>query len=145
MTDHAGARRWAGRIGIMAAMVVGLALNGAPARAASDDLYVSTNGSDSAAGTQSSPWRTLRFALSQVGRGQTLYIRGGTYVENVKLTNPRRGTPSERVTAAWLRTSSLYVKASCPPARCVSMSALTGPTSRRVLVSYVGGVEADTT
>ncbi|MBK7862718.1 MAG: DUF1565 domain-containing protein [Archangiaceae bacterium] len=46
-------------------------------------LYVATTGSDSAPGTQAQPFRTVDKGLSSVAPGQTLYIRGGTYVENV--------------------------------------------------------------
>jgi len=40
-----------------------------------------TRGDDAAAGTEKSPWRTLRHSLRQVKPGETLYLRGGTYYE----------------------------------------------------------------
>jgi hypothetical protein len=43
--------------------------------------YVSTTGSDSASGTLSTPWRTLRKGLTSLRAGDTLLIRGGTYEE----------------------------------------------------------------
>lgn len=46
-------------------------------------LYVSTNGSDGAKGTQSSPWKSIRYAVSNLKPGDTLFIQGGNYAENV--------------------------------------------------------------
>jgi hypothetical protein len=44
--------------------------------------YVSTQGSnDSGTGTISKPWRTIGKGLHEMGRGDTLYIRGGVYRE----------------------------------------------------------------
>jgi hypothetical protein len=42
-------------------------------------LYMSPNGSDSAAGSASAPWRTLAGAVGKLKPGDTLYVRGGTY------------------------------------------------------------------
>ncbi|WNM31730.1 right-handed parallel beta-helix repeat-containing protein [Streptomyces sp. Li-HN-5-11] len=44
--------------------------------------YVSPTGSDSAAGTQSAPWKTIAHAQSVVQAGDTVYFRGGTYAYN---------------------------------------------------------------
>src|SRR4051812_48525845 len=41
--------------------------------------YVSTTGNDRNAGTIGAPWLTLRYAVSRLKAGDTLYIRGGTY------------------------------------------------------------------
>ena len=52
--------------------------------------YVSTAGSDSAAGTLNSPWRTIQHAVGAVPSGATIYIRSGDYtgfvVERSNLT-----------------------------------------------------------
>lgn len=40
-------------------------------------------GDDSATGTKEKPWRTLQSSLLKMGAGDTLYLRGGTYFENV--------------------------------------------------------------
>lgn len=40
-------------------------------------------GNDNAAGTKEQPWKTLAHALKQLRAGDTLYLRGGTYYENV--------------------------------------------------------------
>lgn len=47
--------------------------------ASASTYYVSTTGSDSAAGTLASPWKTLTHAQTVVSAGDTVYIRGGTY------------------------------------------------------------------
>jgi hypothetical protein len=40
-------------------------------------------GDDKAPGTEAAPWRTLAAALPRLKAGDTLYLRGGTYRENV--------------------------------------------------------------
>ncbi len=47
--------------------------------AAGSVYYVAPNGSDSAAGTQSAPWRSIAHAQSVVTAGDTVYFRGGSY------------------------------------------------------------------
>jgi len=44
-----------------------------------DAHYVSTTGSDSAAGTKTAPWRTLAKAIASVGPGETVVIEPGSY------------------------------------------------------------------
>ena len=56
----------------------------------------SVRGSDSAAGTEQAPWKTLRHALRQLQAGDTLYLRGGMYYETVSLT--RSGTAEAPIT-----------------------------------------------
>src|SRR5215212_8647898 len=46
--------------------------------------FVSTTGSDSNPGTEARPWRTIRQSLTRLKPGQRLYVRGGTYKENIK-------------------------------------------------------------
>lgn len=43
-------------------------------------LFVSTAGSDSNAGTEASPWRTLQHAANQVSAGDTVNVKAGNYV-----------------------------------------------------------------
>jgi hypothetical protein len=43
-------------------------------------LFVSTTGSDSNAGTEASPWRTLQHAANQVQAGDTVNVKAGNYV-----------------------------------------------------------------
>lgn len=58
--------------------------------------YVSTSGSDSNAGTFSSPWRTIQHAANSVSAGATVYVHGGVYNESV--TFPTSGTASNYIT-----------------------------------------------
>ena len=48
--------------------------------------YVSTSGSDSNAGTQAAPWRTIQHAATSVSAGDTVNIRAGVYNEAVTPT-----------------------------------------------------------
>ncbi len=40
-------------------------------------------GKDDAAGSEKAPWKTINYALKQLKAGDTLYLRGGVYRENV--------------------------------------------------------------
>jgi hypothetical protein len=51
------------------------------------NLYVSPNGSDSAPGTEPSP-TTLTSAITRIGAGGTIYLRGGTYKYSQTVTIP---------------------------------------------------------
>jgi hypothetical protein len=59
---------------------------------------VSTSGSDSNAGTQASPWRTLKKGLTSLYPGDTLEVRGGDYTENLSSVTTRAGTSTAPVT-----------------------------------------------
>jgi hypothetical protein len=54
--------------------------------------YVSTSGSDSNAGSQSSPWRHINYAASKVHAGDTVQVMGGTYNEIVNVTTSGNAT-----------------------------------------------------
>ncbi|MHB8995601.1 MAG: hypothetical protein ACYC63_10155 [Armatimonadota bacterium] len=54
--------------------------------------YVSTSGSDSAAGTSSAPWRTIQKGALTANPGDTVMINDGTYSESVKLDEMKKGT-----------------------------------------------------
>ncbi|MGZ6792340.1 MAG: hypothetical protein ACXVFV_05260, partial [Mycobacteriales bacterium] len=55
-----------------------LALPTTPAAATTPaTYYVSTTGSDTAAGTLSAPWRTVKRGMQALYPGDTLYVRGG--------------------------------------------------------------------
>ncbi|MBI9017316.1 MAG: DNRLRE domain-containing protein [Phycisphaerae bacterium] len=51
------------------------------------NYYVSTNGDDSRNGAINKPWRTIQHAVNTVGAGDTVYVRGGTYHEEIKAAN----------------------------------------------------------
>jgi hypothetical protein len=56
-------------------------------------FYVSTTGSDTNAGTLTSPWRTIQHALNSVTvAGDTIYVRGGVYNERVVFPNSGNAT-----------------------------------------------------
>ncbi len=55
----------------------------APVVGGGTTYYVSTTGSNAAAGSLAAPWATLAFAFAQLQPGDTLLVRGGHYVENV--------------------------------------------------------------
>lgn len=52
-----------------------------PAHAAT--YYVDATGSNSHPGTEKKPWQTVAYAVSQMVAGDTTYVKGGTYVEDV--------------------------------------------------------------
>jgi Pel9A-like, right handed beta helix region len=60
--------------------------------AAANVYYVSPSGSDSAAGTQSAPWRSIAHAQSVAAAGDTVYFRGGTYSYTSATTGCSSGT-----------------------------------------------------
>jgi MYXO-CTERM domain-containing protein len=62
-----------------AALVVLTALLAA-GTARATDYYVATTGSDSNAGTMAAPWATLQKAATTAVAGDTVWIRGGTYL-----------------------------------------------------------------
>ena len=43
-------------------------------------------GDDGNQGTKGSPWKTITRGVSTLKPGDTLYLRGGTYYENLNLT-----------------------------------------------------------
>lgn len=61
-------------------------------------IYVSPNGNDSNSGSESSPYLTLKKAVSQANAGTTIYLESGVYPcsERIELTNS--GTEKEPIT-----------------------------------------------
>lgn len=63
--------------------------------------YVATNGDNTNNGTSiSTPWRTIQYGVSHISAGDTLYIRGGTYVEVVSVPDSASGTAGAHTTIA---------------------------------------------
>lgn len=62
--------------------------------------YVATTGSDSGTGAIGDPWRTIQYGVNQLGGGDTLYIRAGTYVEAVSVPTGASGTSGAHTTIA---------------------------------------------
>ncbi len=59
-------------------------------------FYVAPTGDDSNPGTEASPWKTIQKASSTLTAGQTVYIRSGTYNEQV--TPQNSGTAGQVIT-----------------------------------------------
>ena len=55
--------------------------------------YVATTGSNGNPGTSTKPWRTIAYAAGQMNAGDTTYVRGGTYHEQL-IQFRRSGTSS---------------------------------------------------
>ena len=49
--------------------------------------YVSPTGDDASPGTVTEPWATVQHAAETLVAGETVYIRGGTYYENIELAS----------------------------------------------------------
>ncbi len=65
--------------------------------AAGPGRYVdAVKGNDANDGTREQPWQTVSHAVRQLSAGDTLYLRGGTYYEHVKLT--QSGQPGQPIT-----------------------------------------------
>jgi hypothetical protein len=63
--------------------------------------YVAPNGNDANNGSASAPWATLTKALPKLKAGQTLYVRGGTYVGDVIIKGSsglQKGTANQPIT-----------------------------------------------
>jgi len=54
-----------------------------PHAAAENVYYVSPDGDDANPGSFDQPWRTIQHAVDNVGPGDTIWVRGGTYNEGV--------------------------------------------------------------
>ena len=69
------------------------------------NLYVSTSGNDTNDGSFSKPFKTITHGASVLQPGDTLFIRGGTYTEQIKIRNSGtanqpiiiKGYPSEEI------------------------------------------------
>jgi hypothetical protein len=64
---------------VAAALSAAVALHPAPARAVTTTIYVAPTGSDSAAGGETTPLRTLTKALSRAAGGEKIVLRPGSY------------------------------------------------------------------
>ncbi|MFL5727522.1 MAG: DUF1565 domain-containing protein [Chloroflexota bacterium] len=66
--------------------------------AAATVYYVATTGSDAASGSASHPWRTIRYAMTRLAAGDTVYVRAGTYEERISSPRIRAGTSTAPIT-----------------------------------------------
>lgn len=53
--------------------------------------YVSLQGSNSSNGSQNTPWRTLEYAITVAGAGDTIIMRGGTYTMGEVFIDRQKG------------------------------------------------------
>jgi parallel beta-helix repeat protein len=82
-------------------MALSLIIPSNSAKAVVDTYYISPTGSDSGAGTETSPWLTIQKALSVMDAGDTLYARGGTYNNQYGITlSNKTGTSTAPITIA---------------------------------------------
>ena len=58
-----------------------------PVEAAGNVYYVAKNGNDSNPGTEALPWRTIQKAANTLTAGDTVYVKAGTYNEQVVPAN----------------------------------------------------------
>lgn len=65
-------------------------------RVVNNAIYVATDGNDSNNGTIDSPYATVYKAISKANAGQTIYVRGGTYNQNIVIT--KSGTENNYIT-----------------------------------------------
>ncbi len=70
-------------------LLVGIRLSFAQKNAS---FYVSTNGSDANAGTQTAPWRTIQHAADVARAGNTINVRGGAYDELLTIKSSGNAT-----------------------------------------------------
>ena len=71
------------RRGCLAGAFLGLA---APGVSRAGDFYIAPAGNDGSPGSVSQPWKTFAHAVTQLGAGDTLYMRAGTYAERLILS-----------------------------------------------------------
>lgn len=51
------------------------------------EYYVATSGSNANSGSIGNPWQTIQYGVSQLGAGDILNIRGGTYLGKIDVVN----------------------------------------------------------
>src|SRR5690242_9276832 len=88
------------RLGAIGTAVLVAAIWPAGVAHAGTTYYVSTTGSDSGAGTITSPWRTLARSMTRLSPGDTLFVRGGTYAERIQSPKLKAGTSGLRIKVA---------------------------------------------
>lgn len=59
--------------------------------------YVSPNGNDSNNGSLNGPWKTIQRAANAAAAGDTVYVRGGTYNETIKMTRSGASGAGQRI------------------------------------------------
>jgi chitodextrinase len=96
--------------------------------------YVSPTGSDSANGSQSTPWLTIQHAASTVTAGATVYVEGGTYHQSVNFTTS--GTATAPITFESYPGQTAIIDGSSG-VTCCGSSGLLGLINIQSALSYV--------
>ena len=79
-------RRSRAAVRVVSACAVALPALLAAGAARATEYYIAPTGSDSAAGTMTAPWATLQKAANTAVAGDTVWIRGGTYMVTTPAT-----------------------------------------------------------
>lgn len=104
-------------------------------------FYVSNSGSDSEIGSITRPWKTIRYAVSQLIAGNTLYIRSGTYTGATNTIDNQLGTvpagtdfSTGAITIAAYPSETVTIK---PPAGQSAIRISSGTISGAVAQKYL--------
>lgn len=94
------------------------------------EYYVSPFGSDSNSGSIGSPFLTITFGLAHLAAGDTLFIRGGTYVENISVPASANGSSAGASGSSWpnATTVSAYLSETVWVRPSSGVSAVVFPT-----------------
>lgn len=84
------------RVGGVFVLVLGFFVLGI-SQAQATDYYVAPTGADTNPGTLASPWKTIGKANAMLKAGDTVFLRGGTYTNQV-ISPSNSGTESSRIT-----------------------------------------------
>ena len=86
---------------------VSFLVNVEPALAAGASYYVSTSGSDTDAGSEAAPFKTIGKAAQVAAAGDVVYVKAGTYAERVTLS--KSGTSGAPITVRTFGSDSVNV------------------------------------
>ncbi len=65
-----------------------------------DVFYISPNGSDSNDGSENSPFKTFSHAIKRLSAGDILYVKGGSYHQQIELPSELKGDENSYITIA---------------------------------------------
>ncbi|MET6996973.1 right-handed parallel beta-helix repeat-containing protein [Chitinophaga defluvii] len=82
--------------------------------------YVATTGNDSNPGTFAQPWKTIQKAADNATPGSTVYISGGTYIENVVMNVS--GTPGAYIVFRNYDATPVIISGNHQPAKLMTLN-----------------------
>lgn len=85
-------------VAVLVVFLTGFDAGCAEAARSGRQFYVAPSGSNGDPGTRSEPFRTITYAVQRLRPGDTLFVRGGTYEEQVRTPVIAPGRPTERIT-----------------------------------------------